>query len=165
MELGYDDVLEILELLEHSTVDYLEIDVHGMKLVASKSGVSLQSAGPPSTEAKQAAVNAPPPPEQGVAGAPPLAPPRPVATAEVEAGLVTVSAPVVGVFYRRPAPGAAPYVELGSTVDEGDTLGLLEVMKMFTGVTAPARGEVVAILAEDGGFVEFEQPLLRIRPE
>jgi biotin carboxyl carrier protein len=71
---------------------------------------------------------------------------------------------MVGVFYRSPEPGAPPFVEVGARVEEGATLGLVEVMKMFNGVTAPVSGEVVEVLAGNDEFVEFGQPLFRLRP-
>ncbi|MGH3343365.1 MAG: acetyl-CoA carboxylase, partial [Carbonactinosporaceae bacterium] len=78
--------------------------------------------------------------------------------------LVPVTAPVVGVFYRSPEPGAPPFTEVGARVDEGSTLGLIEIMKMFNSVTAGVRGEVVEILVGNGDFVEFGQPLMTVRP-
>jgi acetyl-CoA carboxylase biotin carboxyl carrier protein len=78
---------------------------------------------------------------------------------------VTVTAPVVGIFYRAPEPGAAPYCVNGQRVAAGATLGLVEVMKMFNSVTTDAAGEIVEVLAENEAFVEFGQPLFLIRPE
>ncbi|MGH8867500.1 MAG: acetyl-CoA carboxylase biotin carboxyl carrier protein, partial [Actinomycetes bacterium] len=82
-----------------------------------------------------------------------------------EAELVTITAPVVGVFYRAPEPGAAPFTDVDAHVEEGSTLGLVEVMKMFTSVTASVSGRVVDVLAANEEFVEFGQPLMTIRPE
>ena len=76
-----------------------------------------------------------------------------------------VTAPVVGVFYRAPEPGAPPFVEVGSHVDEGTTIGLVEVMKMFNSVTAPVHGEVVELLVDNEDFVEFGQPLIVLQPK
>jgi acetyl-CoA carboxylase biotin carboxyl carrier protein len=71
---------------------------------------------------------------------------------------------MVGVFYRAPEPGAAPFVEVGARIQEGSTMGLIEVMKMFNSVTAPMAGEVVEVLVANDEFVEFGQPLFRLRP-
>jgi acetyl-CoA carboxylase biotin carboxyl carrier protein len=78
---------------------------------------------------------------------------------------VTVNAPVVGVFYRSPEPGAPPFTEEGAEVVEDSTVGLVEVMKMFNSVTAGVRGRVVEILVDNDSFVEFGQPLMTIAPE
>ena len=66
---------------------------------------------------------------------------------------VEVKAPMAGIFYRRPAPDEAPYVELGSSVDKKQTLGLLETMKVFQKLKSPATGRVAGIAAQDGSPV------------
>jgi biotin carboxyl carrier protein len=70
--------------------------------------------------------------------------------------------PLLGVFYRRPAPDQPPLVELGSEVRAEDSVCIIDVMKMFTSVPAGANGRVVDICAEDGQLVEFDQVLMRI---
>ena len=165
MELSYEDVLEILELLENSKVEYLELEIGGTKLVADKSGISHYGPRDPQVVTEPARI--PPAAHGGAASAPVAAVPptsAPAADEALEEGLVYVTAPVVGVFYRQSEPGAPPYVEIGSKVEEGTTLGLLEVMKMFTSVTAHVAGEIVEILVENNEFVEFEQRLMVIRP-
>jgi acetyl-CoA carboxylase biotin carboxyl carrier protein len=67
-----------------------------------------------------------------------------------------------GTFYRRPSPDAAPLVEIGSEIDEGATVGLVEVMKQFSEIEATAKGRVTEILAEDGEPVDAGQVLMRI---
>jgi acetyl-CoA carboxylase biotin carboxyl carrier protein len=71
----------------------------------------------------------------------------------------TVTAPMVGTFYNAPAPGAKPFVQIGSKVEVGDTLCIIEAMKMMNQIESDAAGTVVAILAENGDPVEFDQPL------
>jgi acetyl-CoA carboxylase biotin carboxyl carrier protein len=91
--------------------------------------------------------------------------PAPSAPApETLAGAV-VESPSVGLFWRSPAPGAPPFVEAGQQVSAGDTLAIVEVMKLMNHVVAPAPGIVEAILAENGARVEYGQPLLTIVPE
>ncbi len=77
-------------------------------------------------------------------------------------GATIVAAPNLGTFYRAPKPGAANYVEIGSTVAEGDELCLIEVMKLFTAVRAPTGGVIYAVLATDGAMVSAGQPLFAI---
>ena len=175
MELTHDDVVSILELLERSNVEYLEVEVGGTRIVADRTGTTtrargagagatpLAAAGP-----APAAAPAPPlPPTAPPAPAPPApapAPPSPAAAAPVAADLVTVTAPMLGVFFRAPQPGAPNFVEVGSRIEEGATLGLVEVMKMYNGVAAPTAGEVVEVLVANEEFVEYGQPLFRLRP-
>ena len=74
-----------------------------------------------------------------------------------------VRAPMVGTFYASSSPEADPFVGKGDTVSEGDTLCIIEAMKMFNQIEAEASGTIVAILAENGQPVEFDQPLFVIR--
>jgi acetyl-CoA carboxylase biotin carboxyl carrier protein len=71
---------------------------------------------------------------------------------------------MLGVFYRAPAPGEKPFVEVGQRVRADDTVCLIEVMKLFNSIRAGVDGEVVEILVENGGLVEFDQALIFIRP-
>jgi len=75
-----------------------------------------------------------------------------------------VTAPLLGVFYRRPAPDQPPFAEVGQTVTSGQTIGVLEVMKTYHEVVTPHDGVLKAFLIEDGAFVEFGQPLARVAP-
>jgi len=75
---------------------------------------------------------------------------------------IIVRAPNLGTFYRAPKPGAANYVEVGSTVSVGDEVCLIEVMKLFTAVRADASGKIYAVLATDGAMVEAGQPLFAL---
>jgi oxaloacetate decarboxylase alpha subunit len=96
-----------------------------------------------------------------------LGPSEPVAPSEVPAaqnGLVTVESPMIGVFYRQPEPGAPPFVELGDAVAAGQTLCLLEAMKLFNELKAETPGVVRAIHADNGDPVEFGQVLFELEP-
>jgi acetyl-CoA carboxylase biotin carboxyl carrier protein len=79
-------------------------------------------------------------------------------------GLHAVRSPVVGTFYRAPAPGEDPYVEVGDTVAAGQTVCIVEAMKLMNEIVADVSGEVVEVLAENAGGVEYDQPLLYLRP-
>ena len=73
-----------------------------------------------------------------------------------------VKSPMVGSFYRSPSPDAAAFIEVGSEVKKGDTICIVEAMKMMNQIEADASGKVLAILVDDGDAVEFEQPLFVI---
>jgi len=87
---------------------------------------------------------------------------KPAPASDLPEGAVIVRAPNLGTFYRSPKPGAAPYVELGAAIAPGDELCLIEVMKLFTSVTAQITGRIHAILVEDGAMVEADQPLFAV---
>ena len=78
-------------------------------------------------------------------------------------GAHVVRSPMVGTFYRSPEPGAKPFVEIGSHVKKGDVICLIEVMKLINSIVAEGDGEIVEILVDNGGVVEFGQPLITIR--
>lgn len=117
---------------------------------------------------------APPAPAAAAPAAPPAAaaPAReqPVhaeqmhASSEPPTGTV-IESPSVGLFWRAPAPGAPPFVEVGQHVAAGDTLAIVEVMKLMNHVSSPVAGVIKAILAEDGATVEYGQPILVVDPE
>lgn len=88
------------------------------------------------------------------------------ATAPVVADPSTmqVRAPLVGTFYRCPGPGELPFVEVGSVVEIGQQVAIIEAMKLLTPVTATSRGRVLAIHPADGEMVEYDQPLLDLGP-
>ncbi len=86
-------------------------------------------------------------------------------SAELNGRLHVVSSPVVGTFYRAPAPGEEPYVEVGDRIGVGQTLCIVEAMKLMNEIPADVSGEVIEILAENARGVEYDQPLFRIRAE
>lgn len=82
----------------------------------------------------------------------------------LKSGLVEVKSPMVGIFYRRPSPDEEPFVEVGSKVEEGDSLAIIEAMKVMNQVKSPVSGIVEEILPENGAMVEFGEILFRIKP-
>lgn len=94
---------------------------------------------------------------------PPLRRPAAQATVTLPQGLVAIRAPLVGTFFLRPAPDQPVFVEPGQAVKRGQPLCLIEVMKLYTMLEAPADGIIEAILADDGALVEYDQPLFAIR--
>jgi acetyl-CoA carboxylase biotin carboxyl carrier protein len=86
-------------------------------------------------------------------------------TVETAAQGTAIESPSVGLFWRAPAPGAPPFVEVGERVSPGDTVAIVEVMKLMNHVVATVEGEVTAILVENGAAVEFGQTLVVIDRE
>lgn len=94
--------------------------------------------------------------------------PPPVASgplAELAANQKVVESPMVGTFYRRSAPDAAPFVEQGTSVRKGQTLCIIEAMKMMNEIAAPVSGRIVRILCENAQPVEYGQPLIVIETD
>ena len=79
-------------------------------------------------------------------------------------GRQSITAPLVGTFYRAASPGAEPFVEVGDIIDAGQVVGIVEAMKLMNEVQATSGGKVVRIVAENGQPVEYEQELMQIEP-
>ena len=160
MNLTHDDVqgiLKIIDAAEH--LEEIEIVHGGFRLhVVRGNGGSRRDVQRvvPSTILP---VGAPPPVPASPA---PVADPAGV---DIPPGIVALRAPMLGTFYRAPAPGEKPFVEAGQQVRAEDTVCLIEVMKLFNTIRAGVDGEVVKILADDGALVEFDQPLVFIKPK
>ena len=108
---------------------------------------------------------APPPALPAAAAAPAIAPAgAPTPAAKPAAKGHPVKSPMVGTFYRAPSPGAKPFVEVGQTVKQGQTLCIIEAMKMLNQIEADASGVITEILIENGQAVQFDQPLFMIEP-
>ena len=97
-----------------------------------------------------------------VAGAPALAPATSSAT-EVPADVTAVRAPLVGTFYESPSPDASPFVRVGDSVEPGQTLGIVEAMKLMNAIVADEAGVVVEVLVGDAESVEYGQVLMHLR--
>ncbi len=145
-------IKKLIELVEESGIAELEIS-EGEESVR----ISRHGAPAPSPVHYAAAPVAAPAP----AAAPVAEAPAADAPAAAPAGHQVLS-PMVGTFYRSPSPDAKAFVEVGQKVNAGDTLCIVEAMKMMNQIEADKSGVVTAILAEDGHPVEFDQPLVVI---
>jgi acetyl-CoA carboxylase biotin carboxyl carrier protein len=144
-------VKKLIELLEESGISEIEI---------SEGEESVRISRYPKPGAVMAAPMAAPTPAPVAAAAPAVGPAAPTPPAPVRGQQVT--APMVGTFYSGPAPGAKPFVEIGTEVKPGDTLCVIEAMKMMNQIESEFAGRVVSVLVENGSPVEFGQPLFVI---
>ena len=173
MPLTAKDVAEITRLLEESDFIELRLEHEGFKLTlkragAPRSGADSATAAHAAAASHAAAVAAGAVPAAAVPASwsePEPAGSRTPGSATGDPSLIDVTAPLLGIFYRAPRPGAAPYVEVGSALEEGTVIGIIEVMKLMNSVRAEVRGTVVEILAADGSAVEQGQVLLRVARE
>jgi len=140
-------VKKLIELLEESGISEIEI---------SEGEESVRISRYPSPGMMAYA----PPPVAPVA-IPAAAEPKPEPVPEPPKGH-QITAPMVGTFYAAPSPGAKPFVEIGTQVAVGDTLCIIEAMKMMNQIESDVAGKVVSILVENGDPVEFGQPLFLI---
>ena len=158
-------ISQLIETLDRSTLDFLQIDSGSFKVTISKGGAAPLSSPPPSAPAAQpaavSAAAAAPAAVQVAAAAPAKSP---VARAAQEEGTLAILAPIMGRFYSRPEPGAPPFVTVGAEVEEDTPVGLIEVMKLFNTVQAGLRGTILEVCVEDGVFIEFGTPIFLVRP-
>ena len=143
----------LIDLVEKSGIAELEITEGEEKVRIAKQGGSAPA---PSFHMHHASPAAP----QAAPVTAPAAPAEPVAAAEPEGH--AVKAPMVGTFYRSSTPGGQSFVEVGQTVEAGDTLCIIEAMKLMNEIEADASGVIKAILVENGQPVEYGQPLFII---
>jgi acetyl-CoA carboxylase biotin carboxyl carrier protein len=143
-------VKKLIELLESSGIAEIEIAEGEESVRISR----YPQGGPPVAHGYYAAPPFAEAPRAAAAEAAPAAPPPPPGH--------EVTAPMVGTFYASPTPGAKAFVEIGSTVEAGDTLCIIEAMKMMNQIEADVAGKIVSILAENGSPVEFGQTLFVI---
>ena len=149
MTIDRKEVEALIRVFERSDWHDLRLKTDGLKLVLSKDA----DAAAFGAEAEAAAASA--------TEVPPVPAPE-----EVPAdGLVPITAPNLGTFYRAPKPGVAPYVEVGQQVGEATEVCLIEVMKLFTPVRAGISGRIAKACVEDGEMVEFGAPLFLVEPE
>ena len=134
-DLTTEDVSEILRIVDSSQFDEFELETPRLTIRFRRGEAPVTQSAPP-----------------------------PAGPAESAAGLVDVSAPMVGTFYRSPGPGEPPFVEVGSAVDESTQVCILEVMKLMSAVVAGSRGVVAEVCHENGAAVAYGDVLFRIRP-
>ena len=169
-DLSFTDVGEILGLIDRLDCDEFSLEYGELKISLRRG--AAPTAGP----------SAPPPgPTPVDAGPTPVAqadtgdrmadevdqPSAPVAVAtpdQTPADWVAVTAPMIGTFYRRRSPDEPPLVEVGDTVEPGQAVGLIEVMKLFSDLKAEQAGTIARIDAEDAALVEYGQPLVWVKP-
>ncbi|MES1944907.1 biotin carboxyl carrier protein [Salinisphaera sp. PC39] len=163
-----EDIKVLIELFDQTEWRELSLEVEGLNLFLSKdANAHRPQPAAPAADSAPAASPAPAAAKKGSAepAAKPAASEASAKTgAEPPEGTVAVRAPNLGTFYRSPKPGAEPYVEVGQEVDEDTEICLIEVMKLFTPVSAGVKGVVRQICVEDGQMVEHDEPLIYIEP-
>ena len=147
MTIDRKEVEALIRLFERSDWHELRLETEGLKLVLSKDADAAAA-----ESAAASAEKASPQGDASSGGAP-------------ADGLVPITAPNLGTFYRAPKPGAAPYVEVGQRIGEATEVCLIEVMKLFTPVRAGVGGRIARACVADGEMVEFGAPLFLVEPE
>lgn len=150
----FDDILRLVESAEHVAefhIKYGDLELHVSRNAAAPLPVARRAAETGGDVAPVA---------PAAAGAAPQA----VVEARRFDGMLVVKAPMVGTFYRAPAPGAKPFVEVGQSVHADSVVCIIEVMKLMNTIHAGAEATVREVLVGDGQLVQFDQPLIVLEP-
>lgn len=157
-----DKLQELIRIFEASELSEIEIEESGRRMrlkkprpVVSYGGAVIPFAPAPEARSTQVVLH------ESATAVPAGAPAKPV---KEEERLITIDSPMVGVFYVAPAPGEPSFVRAGDTVDEGQTVCIVEAMKLMNEVTAKFPCAIEKVLVENGEPVEYGQPLFAVRP-
>ncbi len=162
-DMDLDLIKKLIKVVEKSEITDFTVEEGELKISISKKQPETNFVSMP---AAQAVVPQP---------APAQATPQPAVTAEVpkensggenaDEGLHEVKSPIVGTFYRAPAPDADPFVKVGDKVSVGTTLCIVEAMKLMNEIESDVSGTIVKILVENGAPVEYNQPMFLVKPD
>jgi acetyl-CoA carboxylase biotin carboxyl carrier protein len=153
MDLDLKQLRQLLRILSRRNVTEFEFEDEKVRIRLARGGRRVE-VDPAVSDAAPAPAGSLPPPASA---------PGSAAEGTAADGIVFVTSPFVGTFYRSPSPDAPPFVELGSTVREGQALCIVEAMKLMNEIEADCAGSVVEILTENGKPVEFGQKLFKIQ--
>jgi acetyl-CoA carboxylase biotin carboxyl carrier protein len=156
--INIDELKQILDLARDHELNELELEGEGYKIRIKKGGQVLVTQAP-------AAMAAPLPPHAAASASTRQAgqPAEPAVALDVDAELAIVTSPIVGTFYRAPDPTAPPFVQPGDTVKKGQTLCIIEAMKMMNNIDSEYAGTVVKVFVENGQPVQFGERLFAIK--
>jgi acetyl-CoA carboxylase biotin carboxyl carrier protein len=152
--LTFDEIKEIINRVEQSSIQHFELEQKKSKLIISKVAVPkmpVDSSQEPQFAAPKALERTQKFTEE-------------VTDSKTET-LHTIVSPTVGTFYAAPEPGADPFVQVGMQIQDKTIVCVLEAMKLFNEVEAGANGQIVELLARDGDFIEYGQPLFLVKME
>jgi acetyl-CoA carboxylase biotin carboxyl carrier protein len=147
-----EEIIELIRLVEESKINELEICEGRRKIRISKGHTNSGGTGGGPAQTFQHVIDS--------AAAPPLE--APAKAPELAPNLKEITSPMVGTFYRAPAPDADPFVDIGHAVEVGQTVCIVEAMKLMNEIGSDIRGVIRRVLVENGQPVEFGQPLFLV---
>lgn len=156
------EIQDLIRFVAKSGVNEVEIEQKDFKL-------TIKTESPQDAANRQYIVQAAPAPV-AIQAAPVAAAPTPVAAAPAAAPvvedskLITVKSPMIGTFYRSSGPDKEPFISVGQSISVGDTVCIIEAMKLFNEIESEVSGKIVKVLVDDSSPVEYDQPLFLVEP-
>lgn len=162
MGLKLEDIRELIQLVNESNFEEVEIEHEGTKVVLKKE-VDRAAPALPAVSVPPVTQEVAPQPAPSVEPVPQQATKTETTTTEEDPTLHKIVAPMVGTFYRAPSPEADPYVKEGDQVDESTVVCIVEAMKLMNEIEAEVKGTITKVLVENGQLVEYGQPLFLVK--
>ena len=153
------EIRDLIDFIANTGLNEVKIETEELKLSVRR------EAG--NTKVIEAVASAPAPQAPAAAAAPspaPAAPAAPAASSDASSGYVEIKSPMIGTFYRSANPESDPFVNVGDSVSVGQTVCIVEAMKLFNEIESEIGGKIVKVLVENGTPVEYDQPLYLVDP-
>jgi acetyl-CoA carboxylase biotin carboxyl carrier protein len=165
MAMDFKQIQELIRLVNKSNIGELIVEEKGFsitikqKLEPTQNIITTAPAAAPVIMPTAASIPAPQTHAGGAQGAE-----KPKATESTPSNAITIKSPMIGTFYRSPSPGKPPFVEVGSDIEPGKPVCIIEAMKLFNEIESEVKGKIVKILVDDASPVEYDQPLFLVEP-
>lgn len=162
--MDFKQIQELIKMINKSNIGEVSIEEKGFKLTIKQKEEPVQQVIAAPTMAMPTAASYAAAPAAPAASAAAPAAEKPKAAEASADNLVTIKSPMIGTFYRSPAPGKPVFVEPGSEINAGSVVCIIEAMKLFNEIESEVKGKIVKILVEDASPVEYDQPLFLVEP-
>ncbi|MER3375738.1 MAG: acetyl-CoA carboxylase biotin carboxyl carrier protein [Allomuricauda sp.] len=159
------EIQSLIKFVAKSGASEVKLEMEDLKITIRT--VSSSSSSPETTIVQQIPVpqaQSAPPAAQAPAAQAPETNKADSGSKSDDSKYITIKSPIIGTFYRKPSPDKPPFVEVGTTVSQGDVLCVIEAMKLFNDIESEVSGKIVKVLVEDSSPVEFDQPLFLVDP-
>ena len=161
--MDFKQIQELIKMINKSNIGEVTIEEKGFKLTIKQKEEPVQNviAAPVQTASMMPAMQQAPVAQTAQTTTPSADKPKAADTAD---NLLTIKSPMIGTFYRSPAPGKPSFVEVGDEVTVGKAVCIIEAMKLFNEIESEVKGRIVKVLVEDASPVEYDQPLFLVEP-
>ena len=164
MAMDFKQIQELIRLVNKSNIGELIVEEKGFSITIKQKQEPAQHiiAATAAAPVMMPAAHAVAPGPQQASAAPTQD--RPKQQESAPANTITIKSPMIGTFYRSPSPGKPPFVEVGSEIEPGKPVCIIEAMKLFNEIESEVKGRIVKIMVDDASPVEYDQPLFLVEP-